>query len=88
MSFPKLMPWYHGTKRNGTGRNEEGAKMLSDANKEEGDGEMWNESFQGVRRNENSSRGIVCSTRFMRTKRETERFVPFCFIHFHVPNGT
>ncbi|RXH68202.1 hypothetical protein DVH24_028349 [Malus domestica] len=50
-----------GTRRNEmgrdkTGRNGEGAKMLSDGNKEEeeGDGEMWNESFQGVRRNENS----------------------------------
>ncbi|RXH84312.1 hypothetical protein DVH24_027211 [Malus domestica] len=72
-----------------TGRNGEGAKMPSDGNKEEeeGDGDVIILCFADVEQvvpggeverkfTKNSSRGTVCSSCFRRTKCGTERFVP------------
>ncbi|RXH87672.1 hypothetical protein DVH24_034572 [Malus domestica] len=90
-----------GTGRDRTGRNGKGAKMPSDGNKEEeeGDGEViilcstnvkrvvpWGDAEQKF--TQNSSHGTARSTRFRRTKRDMERLVPLYFIPSHVPNGT
>ncbi|RXH98303.1 hypothetical protein DVH24_010628, partial [Malus domestica] len=96
-NVPIGIVWYV----DGTGRNGEGTKMLSDGNKEEeeGDGEVVILCSKYVEQvvpggeeerkfTQNSSRGIACSTHFRRTKRGTERLVPLRFIPAHVPNGT
>ncbi|RXH87967.1 hypothetical protein DVH24_037612 [Malus domestica] len=87
--------------RDRTGWNKEGAKMPLDGNKEdeEGDGEVIILCSTDMERvvpggeverkfTQNSSRGTAHSTRFRRTKRETERLVPLRSIPSHVPNGT
>ncbi|KAB2626674.1 S ribonuclease [Pyrus ussuriensis x Pyrus communis] len=82
-------------------RNGAGAKMPSDGNKEEeeGDGEVIILYSTDVERvvpggaverkfTQNSSRGTARSTRFRHTKRGTERLIPLCSVPSHVPNGT
>ncbi|KAB2602279.1 S ribonuclease [Pyrus ussuriensis x Pyrus communis] len=94
------MEW-DGTGRDRTERYGAGAKMLSDGNKEEeeGDREVIILCSTDVERlvpggeverkfTQNSSRGTARSTRFRRTKRGTEHLVPFCSVPSHVPNGT
>ncbi|KAB2598163.1 S ribonuclease [Pyrus ussuriensis x Pyrus communis] len=104
---PLGIVWYvDGTGRNGTKwdrteRNGVGAKMPSDGNKEEeeGDGEVIILCSTDVERvvpggeverkfTQNSSRGTTRSTCFRHTKRGTERLVPLCSVPSHVPNGT
>ncbi|CAN6691622.1 unnamed protein product [Malus baccata var. baccata] len=82
---PCLMP-FNRTRQDKTRRNGERAKMPSDGNKEEEEGD--GESFQGVRRKENSSRGTARSTHFRRTKRGTKHLIPLCSVPSHVPNNT
>ncbi|KAB2613107.1 S ribonuclease [Pyrus ussuriensis x Pyrus communis] len=87
--------------RDRTERNGAEAKMLSDGNKEEeeGDGEVIILCSTDVERvvprgeverkfTQNSSRGTARSTRFRRTKHGIERLVPLCSVPSHVPNGT
>ncbi|KAM2565512.1 hypothetical protein TB1_008131 [Malus domestica] len=87
--------------RDRTGRNGEGAKMLSDGNneEEEGDGEVIILCSTDVEQvvlgdevqqkfTQNSFCGTARSTRFRRTKRGTERPVPLRSVPSHVPNCT
>ncbi|RXH84258.1 hypothetical protein DVH24_027157 [Malus domestica] len=96
--------WYadrtgrNGMGRDKTGRNGDGAKMPSDGNKEEeeGDEEVIILCSTDVERGgeakrkfiQNSSRRTARSTHFRRTKRETERLVSLRFVPSHVPNDT
>ncbi|KAB2610792.1 S ribonuclease [Pyrus ussuriensis x Pyrus communis] len=90
-----------GTGRDRTERNEAGAKMPSDGNKEEeeGDGEVLILCSTDVERvvpggeverkfTQNSSCGIARSTRFRPTKRGAERLIPLCSVPSHLLNGT
>ncbi|RXH81144.1 hypothetical protein DVH24_005058 [Malus domestica] len=88
---------WDGTGWDRTGQNGEEAKMLSDGNKkeEEGDGEVIILCSTDVERVvlerkfiQNSSSETTHSTRFRHTKRGTERLVPLCSILSHVPNST
>ncbi|RXH68977.1 hypothetical protein DVH24_031310 [Malus domestica] len=86
-----------------TGRNREGAKIPSDGNKEEeeGDEDVIILCSMDVERvipggeaeqkfTQNSSRGTACSTRFRRIKRRTEHLVSLHFFratYQKVPNS-
>ncbi|KAM1193705.1 hypothetical protein ACFX13_020956 [Malus domestica] len=94
------------TRRDGIGqdmteRNGEGAKMSSDGNKEEeeGDGNVIILCSMDVelvilggeverKFTKNSSHGTACSTRFRRTKHGTKRLVSLRSVPSHLPNGT
>ncbi|RXH69946.1 hypothetical protein DVH24_007202 [Malus domestica] len=85
--------------RDGTGRNGEGAKMPSDGNKEEEEGDgnviiLYSTDVERVvpggeaerKFIQNSSRGTAHSTHFRRNKRGTERLDPFRSVPSHLPN--